>query len=232
MTGKCPYRPELSLPDMPESMRKLKIDARGYPIPAFVDYVNGEPEFRAMNGQHLVRCVREKLCWVCAEPLHRNALGFPSTIAFLVGPMCAVNRISAEPPSHPDCAEWSARNCPFLARPHMKRRQDEFINDSTLTGGPGFAITRNPGVSLVWPTDGFRLIKHRGGALFHMNLLTTAPTWWAEGRPATRAEILHSIETGLPFLEAAIDAEPPESRENSRAMLKRQTDIALQLVPA
>ncbi len=34
-----------------------------------------------------------------------------------------------------------------------------------------------------------------------------AVTWWAEKRPATRAEVLHSIDTGMPFLQREADKE-------------------------
>lgn len=230
----CPYRHDLSLADMPDSVRRLRVDQRGYPIPFFVDYLpDGTPEFRAADVRKLIRCIRESLCWVCGEKLHRSRLGFKSTIAFAIGPMCAVNRISAEPPSHPDCAEWSARNCPFLARPHMKRREDALINSTTLEDGRGHAIHRNPGVTLVWYTDGFSIEQTPKGPLFKVKPLTSPATWWAEGRRATRAEIMHSIDTGLPLLlEAAEKEETVERRSLAIIEINKALDRALKLVPA
>ena len=231
----CPYRHDLSLADMPASVRRLKVDQRGYPIPFFVDYLpDGTPEFRAADARKLIRCIREALCWVCGEKLHRSRLGFKSTIAFAIGPMCAVNKISAEPPSHPDCAEWSARNCPFLARPHMKRREDELFNAKTAAQEQrGVAILRNPGVTLVWYTDGYHIEPTEKGPLFKVKSLTRPPTWWAEGRPATRAEVMHSIDTGLPLLmEAAQKEETPELRGLAAIAINKALDAALKLVPA
>jgi hypothetical protein len=230
----CPYRHDLSLPDMPASIAKLPVDARGYPVPFFVDHLpDGTPEFRAADPRKLVRCIREALCWVCGEKLHRSRLGFKSTVAFAIGPMCAVNKISAEPPSHPECAEWSARNCPFLARPHMKRREDEVFNAKTAGDQRGHAILRNPGVILVWYTDGYAIEPTEKGPLFKVKPLTRPPTWWAEGRPATRAEVMHSIDTGLPLLlEAAEKEATPELRSLAAVAINKALDAALKLVPA
>jgi len=233
----CPYRPELSLSDMPESVKKLKVDARGYPIPFFVDYLpDGTPEFRAADPKKLIACVKKSLCWVCGEPLNRSRLGFKATIAFTIGPMCAVNRISSEPPQHPECAEWSARNCPFLARPHMRRREDELINAKQFEDEDvqrGHAILRNPGVALVWYCAGFAIQPTKGGPLFQVGPLTRKPTWWAEGRQATREEVLRSIDSGFPHLFAACQHEATEQlRTAAERQLNLQLVEALKLVPA
>src|SRR5262249_50329479 len=135
-------RPELK--DLPERIKRLPLDARGYPIPWFVDYVNGEPEFRAMDGRKWRRALREKLCCVSGEKLGVK-------VVFVAGPMCGVNRTSSEPPCHYDCAKWSALNCPFLNNPHQVRREDDRINNAKMREeAPGCAITRNPGVAMLW----------------------------------------------------------------------------------
>src|SRR5262245_10337978 len=127
-------RPELELP-LPRNMSRLP-QHRGYPVPWFVEWVDGEPEFRAMSrvkwwtavgmGRDGILRPHQSHCWVCGGPMARA--GFLATFAFTIGPMCAINRVSSEPPSHVECAEWSARNCPFLSRPHARRREDDVIN--------------------------------------------------------------------------------------------------------
>lgn len=72
-------RPEL--PYLPRTMRELPVDKRGYPVPWFVDWINGEPEFRAMDRRKLFRAVKENLCWVCGKPLWRARAG----ILFRIG---------------------------------------------------------------------------------------------------------------------------------------------------
>jgi len=49
-----------------------------------------------------VVCVRHKRCWLCGQPLGKF-------MCFVVGPMCAINKTSAEPPSHRDCALYAVQ---------------------------------------------------------------------------------------------------------------------------
>jgi hypothetical protein len=177
-------------------MRDLPVDERGYVVPYFVDWVDGKPEFRAMDPKKYVAAIRQKLCWVCGKRLGVN-------VCFVAGPMCGINRTSSEPPAHLECGRWSARNCPFLSNPRMVRREDEQINNEMMrSGAPGFAITRNPGVVMLWITRQFELFPDgRGRQLIQMGE-PEAVEWLACGRPATRAEVQASIDSGLPNLEA------------------------------
>jgi hypothetical protein len=189
MTPTTTMRPELT--PLPPRMLHLKVDARGYVIPWFVAWVDGVPEFRAMDPHKWVEAVRYKLCWVCGTRLGAH-------FAFVVGPMCLVNLTSSEPPSHLQCAVWSAINCPFLSRPQMVRRE----NDLPVTmQSPGIAIRRNPGVTAVYVTKGFRVFNDgMGKPLIKIPEEHTEIRWYAEGRAATRDEIQESIDTGLPIL--------------------------------
>ena len=103
--------------DMPASMRELRVDSRGYPVPWFVAWVDGQPIFPALDARKVMLAWKNRLCWVCGKPLARMS-------AFVIGPMCAINRISSEPPSHLYCARFSAIHCPFLSRPKMKRQTE------------------------------------------------------------------------------------------------------------
>jgi hypothetical protein len=202
-----------TLPDpLPPRIAALPVDPdRHFPIPWFVAYVNGKPEFRAMDGRKLAAAVKEKRCWVCGDRLGKK-------LAFLVGPMCAVNRISGEPPSHPGCATFSAKYCPFLSRPAMERRRDEKF-DALGTESAGFLIERNPGVNLVWTTLSYKVVSDGNkGVLFQMGEPVDL-AWFREGRTATRDEVLESVRTGLPILERAADEDPDPAR--ARAHLAR-----------
>jgi hypothetical protein len=75
--------------EMPERIRHLPISAEGYPIPFFVPYFDGKPEFRGFDPDKMRICARLQRCWLCGEPLGKF-------MAFVIGPMCAVNRTSAE----------------------------------------------------------------------------------------------------------------------------------------
>jgi hypothetical protein len=195
-------RPELQRP-IPPRILALPVH-RGYPVPWFVAWLaDGTPEFRAMDRVKWARAVRERRCWVCGEPLGRH-------LTFVLGPMCGVNRTSSEPPSHRDCATWSARNCPFLTRPHMVRREDETLNTAELERqAAGFAIARNPGVALVWTTSAYKVYKaEAGGAGYLIEIGEPEHVeWYAEGRPATREEVAASVDSGLPLLDEKCELE-------------------------
>lgn len=198
-----PLRPELE--QLPARIARLPIDARGYPVPWFVAWDNGLPEFRAMDGVKWRRAVQERLCWVCGERLG-------GWLTFVIGPMCGINRTTAEPPCHSECAIWSARNCPFLARPHMVRREDEVINASTRDESAGMPILRNPGVTLLWTTRSYTVFNDGKGKPLIQIGPPSAVEWYSQGRHATRAEVAHSVETGLPVLRQCCDMEVHEAR--------------------
>lgn len=134
-------RPELPRP-IPERILALPV-GRGYPVPWFAAAVDGGYDFRVLRPGAVDRAVTYELCWVCGQPLG-------PWVTFVVGPMCAVNRTSAEPPAHRECAEWSARACPFLVRPHARRREHDLPADAQEPAG--IMLRRNPGVALCWHT--------------------------------------------------------------------------------
>jgi hypothetical protein len=205
MTNKL--RPELTLP-LPEHIATLPV-RRGYPVPWFVEWINGEPEFRVMDPREYAIAVREKRCWTCGIPLG-------SRIVFPVGPMCCCHLISAEPPSHKACAEWSVVNCPFLSMSKMVRRDGNFPGGFDHFAKPaGDMILRNLGVMALWCTRTYDIIKMPEGPLIYMG----DPEWvtfWREGRLATRAEIEESIVTGLPEIEKGIARAPHPESERKR----------------
>lgn len=190
---------------MPPLIARLERDARGYPIPKFVDRradVDGKPDFRVMDPAHLMACVRKKLCWVCGCTMGRN-------MAFAIGPMCAVNRISSEPPSHLACVQYAAKVCPFLAVPEMRRIDHNM--PAAAVPPPGVALARNPGVSCLWVVRSYRPFRVDRGILFEIGEPETVE-WWCRGAPASRAAVLASLDSGLPALEAIADAEGPEAQ--------------------
>lgn len=197
----CPHKLRSDLPPLTPRLAKLPVDERGYPVPFFVQWVDekneptdpgvGRPEFRMMDGKKWARCVKEKLCWVCGEPLGIY-------MAFPIGPMCSVNRVSSEPPSHLDCAQWSMKGCPFLSRPNMVRREDE-LTEANKPNVAGMMIERNPGVMAIWVTRDYRVFKAPNGYLLQIGDPFEV-NWYTQGRAATREEVSKAIDDGLPTL--------------------------------
>jgi hypothetical protein len=191
----CPVHNRLraDLPPLIPRIAALPVDERGYPVPFFVAWIEGKPDFRVADPAKLARCVKEKLCWVCGD-----VLGAYKT--FTIGPMCAVNRTTAEPPEHRECAEWSVLGCPFLSRPNMVRREDETTAEYEQHVA-GVMIKRNPGVIAIWTTKNFNFFPDGAGRFLIRIGEPEHVSWWREGRRAARAEIMASIETGLPLLQ-------------------------------
>lgn len=209
-------------PDLPSRMRRLPVDHRGFPVPWFVAWIDGVPSFPVADGRKFNVAWKEGRCWVCGGHLGRVK-------AFVVGPMCAVNRTSSEPPSHLECARFSARNCPFLIKPRMKRVGEENL-PCGVEEPAGTMIRRNPGAALVWQTlRASRWADGRGGHLFDIGK-PHAVEWFAEGQAASREEVLESIRTGLPLLEemCASDSDPTGARDE----LVTRLAVAMTLVPA
>lgn len=215
------YRRGLEVP--PARMRSLPIDERGYPVPYFVEWIDGKPDFRVISSLAWQQCVRERKCWLCGITLGRHK-------AFVIGPMCAVNRTTSEPPSHLECALYAVRTCPFMVLPRAKR------NDRELPEGykdaAGVHLDRNPGVMCVWVTSSYKIfhVEQRegavGGVLIEIGE-STARSWWREGRRATRAETLASIGSGMPALRKLA----VEQSDEAVVELNRRYNVALDLLP-
>lgn len=191
------------LPPLTPRIAKLPVDERGYPVPYFVQWFDengiptkrgvGKPDHRIMDITAFMDCVMNGKCWVCGQPMGRNGV-------FVIGPMCAVNKNTAEPPSHQDCARWSVQGCPFLSNPDMVRREARMPVGSTEAAG--MMIKRNPGVMALWASRTWKPYAVPGGFLIHTGEPISVE-WWTRGRLATRAEVLDAIDSGMPLLLGA-----------------------------
>lgn len=212
------------LPPLPSRMQALNIDHRGYPVPWFVAWIDGKPDFRVMDGAKIPVAVKQRRCWLCGETLGKF-------MTFCLGPMCAINRTISEPPSHLDCMEFSVKACPFLSMPKAKRRESNLPEESREAAGVG--LKRNPGAVLLWTTRSYRIFRagtdggSNDGILFRVGDPVKV-AWYAEGREATRAEVMASIDSGLPQLQAIAQQQGPEAVKALTAYVSR----AMPLLPA
>src|SRR5262249_17464120 len=147
--------------EAPWNISTLPVDERGYPIPWFVaEQPDGTRDFRVADPRKIVLAFRKRLCWVCGRPLHRYG-------CFVVGPLCALNHVSSEPPSHPVCAAFSVRSCPFMTQP-KRIRDSRGLEGLDVSDPAGVMIERNPGVALVWWSLAWKSFPAPGGILFDM----------------------------------------------------------------
>ena len=207
---------------MPVRMSRLPLSPKGFPVPWFVAFIDGEPDFRVIGPGKIEIAVKKNRCWLCGDVLG-------SYKCFVLGPMCTVNRTSAEPPSHVECAQYAAVACPFLSKPNMRRNEKDLPEETKDPAG--VMIKRNPGAVALWITKSFKPFnpdnKKGNGILFRIGDPTNV-MWYAEGRPATRAEVDESIRTGLPILE---DMAKQREGHNAVMMLKRQNEAAKKYLP-
>lgn len=215
---------------IPRHMAGRPIDGRGFPVPYFVAWLDeqgnempegqGRPDHRVVDVAKMARCVKLGLCWLCGHTLGRWR-------ALVVGPMCLVNRTTPEPDSHVDCAEYAARACPFLANERARRRAGP--NDWKHASAPESPVpivveasdhrqalpegtvrhpaghSRNPGVACVF-VHHERWLKRMSQGPGLPPLFRMPPgephrlTFWANGVPATRAQVMRSLDSGLVIL--------------------------------
>lgn len=210
-------------PTLPPRLARLPLSEKGFPVPWFVYWSDeGKPDFRVVGAGKLAKAVKQRLCWVCGEPLGVH-------LAFVIGPMCGINHVISDPPSHRECATWSAQNCPFLSRPLAQRNTRDALPDGSEFA-PGFGIRRNPGATGVWVTRSYRRFKvEQGdpGILFSIGVPEEV-LWFSSGRSATRAEVDQSVATGLSLLEEMARAQGSEALQE----LQRQRGIFHRLLNA
>jgi hypothetical protein len=166
---------------MPARIARSERDPRGYPIPWFVHRpANGAIDFRVTDPKRFAQAVKQHRYWVCGEPLGKF-------LAFVGGPLSAAQRLFADPPAHVDCAEFSARVCPFLAIPTAQRRE---ANKPLHMEMPGQHVTANHEVTGILITTDYSVLPQG-------MLVASEPReirWFHEGRPATRSEVQHAID--------------------------------------
>jgi hypothetical protein len=216
------------LPPLPDRIARLPLDPlRNLPVPWFVAWLrDGKectpgfpgalPDFRIIGHNRIAHAHHGHVCWMCGE-----AMG--SFCAFPLGPMCTVSRTVSEPPCHRECAEFALCACPFLLNPKRGRRPFDF----DVVPAAGVPIARNPGAYALWVTKSykpFHVSGGNGGVLFEVGEPTEV-VWYQEGRKATRAEVLESLESGLPSLrDLCPDAD-------GMAELDRAVACAMKFVP-
>jgi len=194
-------------------MQHLPVDDRLYPVPFFVEWIDGKPDFRVTSDEKRITCWKQRLCWLCGEPLGK-------TVAIVIGPMCAITRTTMDPPSHRECSYFAVRACPFLTLPGAHRRDANLPSDAAPM--PGCPIERNPGVCCLWVTRNPTIFKDgKGSFLFNVgDPVENQVDWYAQGRPATIEEIRESIESGLPILQASAREDGPEAEDDLRERVR------------
>jgi hypothetical protein len=187
----------LDIVPMPARIANLPRDHRGYPVPYFVEWLNGKPQFPIASPVKWARCVGKRLCWVCGEPLGRS-------LVFAIGPMGTVNQVSAEPPAHRECTLYAMQVCPFLINPRMGRVPTERLGEAVPPGGVWEPA--NPGVMAAWSTRSYSIVRTATGPIISVGD-PFAVEWWTRGRVATAQEAADAFTFGATKLLTHAQAE-------------------------
>jgi hypothetical protein len=196
---------------MPDRIKSLPRDRRGFPVPYFVEKIDGQWDFRVMRKDALMAGISKGSCWLCGQKLGRYRV-------FVLGPMCTVNRISAEPPSHADCATYAACACPFLTKPRMRYNTKDLPANGTNVEG---FVDRNPGATALWVTDqGYRYNPNI--RLFEFGDPVRVE-WWSKGRRATPEEAREAFDSGVTVFEGLLpkESDPAAARVELDRLIKR-----------
>ncbi len=89
----------------------------GFPVPVIMLWVDGKPDFRAVDSSRIVQCFKKRQCGICGTKLGDESF-------FIGGDACRRNHLFLDPAMHKVCAEFSAKICPFLSgqRAHYSER--------------------------------------------------------------------------------------------------------------
>jgi len=105
---------------VPDRMKHLPLDPRGYPIPFTVlRDAAGKAHFTINETPLTLRVLNEDLCAICGKPLLRGRW-------FVGGPASAFDPRGAyvDPPAHQECARYALKVCPYLATPNYGKLID------------------------------------------------------------------------------------------------------------
>lgn len=132
---------------IPKELEHLRVDERGYPIPFFVGYHDGKPNFRYGDTFKRDICLAQKKCAICGKKLPRD---FSYVIT---GPEGYANQIVSDAPMHRRCAEFTMDACPHIHFEKAQRKED-------VTGTD--LMAKKPDVLLLIKIDKYKLVKDRG----------------------------------------------------------------------
>lgn len=132
--------------DIPEHMKHLPLDERGYPIPYFVPIVDGKPNFKYQDPKKKPICRKYKKCHICGGHLLAKSFWFIS------GPIGLRNRVSSDEPMHEECARFSLNFCPHLLNYKAERKAIDESLPTQLMNKPTqvFLVKADE----VWYADG------------------------------------------------------------------------------
>lgn len=102
--------------NIPEFLKHLPNDGRGYPVPfnVLIDQ-SGRAHFKVNKTEVTIFCMQNKLCTICGKPLRRDQWLIGGQLSAF-HPRGAFN----DPPTHKACGEFALMHCPYMSRRNFK----------------------------------------------------------------------------------------------------------------
>lgn len=142
MTTIVPNALRPGLPPLPPRIADLPVDARGFPVPWHVAWIEGEPDGRIVDERKIPLAVAHGLCWICGQ-----RMGTAKT--FSLGQLAAAWMECEEPPAHLECARYATNLPP--SRPVVALcTTSRYAIRHGINGGVLFRLARSE--SLEWLT--------------------------------------------------------------------------------
>jgi hypothetical protein len=116
---------------VPDQMKHLERDERGYPIPYIVLRDNdNKPHFTINDIRKVERCKTADVCAICGKGLFRGRW-------FVGGPGSALHPNGAyiDPPLHHECMQFALQTCPYLISAKYTKRIDGKTLDPAKADG-------------------------------------------------------------------------------------------------
>jgi hypothetical protein len=183
---------------IPDRMRHLTIDRRGYPVPfmAFVDS-DGTPHFAINDTIRQYEIERNDLCSICGTKLLRGRW-------FIGGPGAAFHPNGAylDRPMHDECAHYALLVCPFIAAPKFAREIGPIkaaqIKDGIIMTDD-VAQAGRPPVFVAVMAVSQKLIA--GGQYIKPSRPYRKIEYWLRGQQLSEAEARPLVEANLAEIE-------------------------------
>lgn len=208
------YRDWKSVP-IPDVMKSLPIDSRGYPVPANVMWAEGKPIFAANDMHKEMQLFSERKCSVSGSGIDKD------TIRLVTSPLNALGTPSVvlDAPAHVDAVEYSMKVCPYLCLNNYykyrgtidkvekyseKYPERIFINPTPVDTVPPFMTVIHPEtLNLQKIESGFLFIAHKIHGI----------TLWKGGEVISKEEALSDLEEYMEIPDIAQRVEMSGSKK-------------------
>lgn len=197
------YRLGLPMP-MPHRIYNLPVHQEfKVPTPWFAAETSpGKWDLRVVDPKKIFAAIGGNRCWVCGKPIDN------CEYTFTIGPMCAINKVTTEPPAHYECAEWSTRACPALNHTQSQRRKKSLPNHKQPAG---IGFEGLPQVSVLWQTTYYDVENLSDGIILKIGEPTAPLIWRQGGKNVSRDVAAEALQAGFQQLFPLAQAEGKEA---------------------